>query len=195
MDTAETHKDLPVLTFATVDQWEEWLAASHTQTTGVWIKFAKKASGHTTVTYIEARDTALMYGWVDGLVNAYDEKFYVTRFMSRRPKSTWSKINKGVAEQLIKEGKMQPAGLKEVERAKADGRWDAAYDPQSSMEVSDEFSQALDKNPAAAEQFAAISKANRYAFLYRLHHAKRAETKVSLIERFVEMLAAGETFH
>jgi uncharacterized protein YdeI (YjbR/CyaY-like superfamily) len=158
----------------------------------VWIKFAKKASGIDTVLYAEALDVALGYGWIDGQAAPIDEHWYAQRFTPRRARSKWSKRNVEKATELIERGEMKPAGLAEVERAKADGRWDAAYASPSKIEVPDDLRAALDANPKAAEFFETLSKTNRYAILYRIHDAKRPETRARRIEQFVAMCERGE---
>jgi uncharacterized protein YdeI (YjbR/CyaY-like superfamily) len=162
----------------------------------VWIEFAKKGSGVASVTYAEAVEVALMYGWIDGKVRkSPEEGFYMQRFTPRRPRSKWSQINRSRAEALIESGRMKPAGLAEVERARADGRWDDAYPPPSRIEVPSDLQRALDAVPAAAARFASLDSQNRYAILYRLHDVKRAETRAARIREFVEMLARGEKLH
>lgn len=191
----EIYKSHHILPFATQQEWLDWLEEHHNSAKGLWVKFAKKASGIPSITYEEAREAAIMYGWIDGLKNGIDENYYTLRFMPRLPKSGWSKINTDIAEQLINDGKMRPAGLEQVEKARADGRWEAAYHSQSTMEVPDDLREALQKNPAAEEFFATISKSNRYAILYRLHTAKKAETRAARLEKCIDMLNAGEVFH
>jgi uncharacterized protein YdeI (YjbR/CyaY-like superfamily) len=188
--------DLEVLPFATAADWEAWLREHHeTVTAGVWIRFARKGSGIPTVTYREALEVALRFGWIDGQARAHDESWYLQRFTPRRARSIWSKRNRDFATALIEAGAMEPAGLREVERAKADGRWDAAYDAPSTATVPDDLQAALDGNPAAAEFFAGLDGQNRYAILHRVQTAKRAETRARRIEKFVAMLAAGEKIH
>jgi len=185
-----------VLPFASAEEWEAWLGANHDSTpAGVWIKFARKASGIPTVTYMEALHAALCYGWIDGQARSFDERFYLQRFTPRRARSIWSKRNVGFATDLIASGRMQPAGLREVERAKADGRWQAAYDGPKAATVPDDLRAALDANPAAAEFFAGLKGQNRYAILHRVQTARRPETRARRIETFVAMLARGETLH
>lgn len=191
----ETHKDLPLLYFASYQEWLDWLAANHDKYDAVWIKFAKKASGVPSITYEEAREGALIYGWIDGVKNALDEKFYTLRFTPRRKKSIWSKINREIVEDLIKKGKMKASGLEEVEKAKSDGRWDAAYDSPSNIQVPEDFQKALDAHPKAKEFFGTVNKTNRYAFLYRIHTAKRKETRGERIQKFIQMLEGGEVFY
>jgi uncharacterized protein YdeI (YjbR/CyaY-like superfamily) len=187
--------ELEIRPFATAAEWEAWLREHHETVPGVWIKFAKKASGLPTVTYLEALRTALRYGWIDGQARSVDDAFYVQRFTPRRARSIWSKRNRDFATALIEAGEMEPAGLAEVERAKADGRWDAAYDAPSTASVPEDLQAALDADPAAAEFFAGLDAQNRYAILHRVQTAKKAETRARRIERFVAMLAAGEKLY
>jgi uncharacterized protein YdeI (YjbR/CyaY-like superfamily) len=183
------------LPFASRQEWEAWLASEHTRAEGVWIKFAKTGSGIPTVTYAEAVEVALSYGWIDGQAKGLDERFHLQRFTPRRPRSRWSKINRARAEALIASGRMRPAGLAEVDRAKADGRWDAAYDSPSTATVPGDFQSALDADPAARAFFATLNSRNRYAILHRIQEAKRPETRERRIQRFVEMLRNGETLY
>ena len=187
--------DLPVIAFASREEFAAWLDEHHERPDGLWIKFAKKASGIPTVVYAEALEVALCHGWIDGQVAKFDDRHYLQRFTPRRARSKWSKINRDRATALIESGAMKPAGLAEVERAKADGRWDAAYDAPSRATVPDDLQRALDANPAAAEFFATLSGSNRYAVLYRIQDAKRPETRARRIEKFVAMLARGEKLH
>ncbi|MDQ4091231.1 MAG: YdeI/OmpD-associated family protein [Actinomycetota bacterium] len=181
----------PVIAFESQSAWEDWLAEHHATSGGVWVKVAKKASGIPTVTHAEALESALCYGWIDGQRNSFDDQWFLQRFTPRRSRSKWSRINRGKAEQLIGEGRMQPAGMREVERARADGRWDAAYDPPSTAAVPDDLQRALDDNPAAASFFATLNSQNRCAILYQIQDAKRPETRTRRIERFVAMLNEG----
>jgi uncharacterized protein YdeI (YjbR/CyaY-like superfamily) len=187
--------ELETRAFASADDWEAWLREHHDTAPGVWIRFARKGAGVPTVTYMEALHAALCFGWIDGQARGLDDAFYLQRFTPRRARSIWSKRNRDFATALIESGRMQPAGLREVERAKADGRWDAAYDAPSTATVPDDLQAALDANPAAAEFFAGLSSQNRYAVLHRIQTAKRPETRARRIEKFVAMLAAGETLH
>jgi uncharacterized protein YdeI (YjbR/CyaY-like superfamily) len=187
--------DLPILAFASPAEWEAWLDEHHASSDGVWVKFAKKAAGIPTVVYAEALEVALCHGWIDGQVKRFDEDWYLQRFTPRRARSRWSQINRDKAEALIAAGRMRPAGLAEVERARADGRWDAAYASPSAITVPDDLRAALDADPAAREAFAGLSSQNRYAILYRVHDAKRPETRARRIARFVAMLAEGRTPH
>jgi len=183
------------LPFATQEDWRAWLAEHHADSDGVWIKFAKKGSGVPTVVYAEAIEVALTYGWIDGQVKAIDEQHYRQRFTPRRARSRWSKINRAKAEKLIAAGAMQPAGLAEVERAKADGRWKRAYDSPTTAVVPDDLRAALDASPAASALFDELDGNNRYAILYRVQEAKRPDTRARRIEQFVAMLERGETIH
>ncbi|MEA2384691.1 MAG: hypothetical protein QOH72_4662 [Solirubrobacteraceae bacterium] len=187
--------ELETRAFASAEEWEAWLREHHDSTRGVWIKFARKGSGIPTVTYMEALHAALCFGWIDGQARGGDDSFYLQRFTPRRARSIWSKRNRDFVTALIESGRMQPAGLREVERAKADGRWDAAYDAPSTAAVPDDLQAALDANPAAAELFAGLKSRNRYAILHRVQTAKKPETRARRIEQFVAMLARGETLY
>jgi uncharacterized protein YdeI (YjbR/CyaY-like superfamily) len=187
--------ELETRAFADAEEWEAWLRAHHDTAPGVWIKFARKGSGIPTVTYMEALHAALCFGWIDGQARGGDESFYVQRFTPRRARSIWSKRNVKFATELIESGRMQPAGLREVERAKADGRWDAAYDAPSTATVPDDLRAALDAEPEAAAFFATLKGQNRYAILHRVQTAKKPETRARRIETFVAMLKRGETLH
>ncbi|HEX4807050.1 MAG TPA: YdeI/OmpD-associated family protein [Conexibacter sp.] len=187
--------ELPILPFASAAAWAAWLEAEHARAAGVWLQLAKKDSGIATVTYAEALDVALCFGWIDGQVRRFDAAFYLQRFTPRKRGSRWSKINVGHAERLIAAGRMRPAGLAQVEAARADGRWQDAYHGQRSAAVPPDLQAALDANPAAAAFFATLRGANRYAILYRVQDAKRPQTRARRIERFVTMLARGETLH
>ncbi len=181
----------PVIPFESQAAWEAWLAEEHAKASGVWVKIAKKASGVPSVTFAEALESALCHGWIDGQRNRFDDQWFLQRFTPRRRRSNWSKVNRAKVERLIADGRMRPAGLREVERARADGRWDAAYDAPSVATVPEDLQRALDENPAAAAFFATLNKQNRFAILYRVHDAKRPETRARRIERFVAMLSEG----
>ena len=185
--TART--DLPILAFATHGAWEAWLDEHHAASEGLWLKIAKKGSGIETVSYPEALEVALCYGWIDGQKASFDDRYWLQRFTPRRSRSKWSKVNRQKATELIERGAMKPAGLREVERAKADGRWDAAYDAQSTATVPDDLRRELEKNDAAREFFQTLNSANRYAILYQIGDAKKPETRARRIEKFVAMLA------
>jgi uncharacterized protein YdeI (YjbR/CyaY-like superfamily) len=187
--------DLPVRAFASQADFEAWLEAEHESAPGVWIRIAKKASGIPTVSPAEAIESCLCFGWIDGKRISSDEATFLQRYTPRRSRSKWSKINRDTALRLLEEGRMRPRGLAEVERAKADGRWDAAYDSPRTMAVPEDLQAALDADPKAAEAFAGLSGTNRYAILFRVHDAKRAETRERRIRQFVEMLARGETLY
>jgi uncharacterized protein YdeI (YjbR/CyaY-like superfamily) len=191
----EIYKGQPVVECQTVEQWRDWLERNHHSVPSVWLKFAKKGSGAATVTYEEARDTAIAFGWIDGLINKLDDRYYLTRFTPRKTKSVWSKVNCAVAEQLIAEGAMHPAGLAHVDAAKADGRWDRAYDGGSTMVMSEDFQAALQASKAAKEFYDSLSAANRYSFLYRIQTSKTPEKRAANIAKFIEMLEQGHCFH
>ena len=184
-----------MIAFASDAEWERWLEDNHADSDGVWIKMAKKGTGIDSVRYPEVLDIAICFGWIDARREALDDRYFLQRFTPRRARSRWSRINREKAERLIAEGRMRPAGLAEVERAKADGRWEAAYEGQRSMPVPDDLQRELDARPEAAEFFAGLSSQNRYAILYRLQEAKRPETRARRLEKFVAMLEAGETIY
>ncbi|MFJ8961415.1 YdeI family protein [Lentzea sp. NPDC102401] len=176
-------------------EFDAWLHENGANETELWLKYAKKGSGIKTITYGEALDVALCHGWIDGLTRSVDETWYSQRWTPRRPKSKWSKRNCGKVEELIAAGKMLPAGLNEIEKAKADGRWDAAYAGPATIEVPDDLTAALDANPKAAEFFKTLNSQNRYAVLLRIHDAKRPETRQKRIAQFVDMLAEGRKLY
>jgi uncharacterized protein YdeI (YjbR/CyaY-like superfamily) len=186
--------DLPIKLFKTEAAWETWLAANG-DAPGVWLKIAKKDTGATSVSYSEALDVALCHGWIDGLKRSCDAQYFLQRFTPRKAKSLWSKLNIARVEKLVDAGRMQPAGLREVEAAKVDGRWDAAYQSASVMDVPPEFAAALAKNAKARKAFEALDRTNRYAFCWRVHTAKKPETKAARVEKFVAMLLRGEKIH
>ncbi len=185
--------DLPVKTFKSAKAWETWLAKQHAKSDGLWLQLAKKDSGIASATYAEAVEVALCYGWIDGLKRPLDDIYWIQRFTPRRPRSRWSAINKAKVEALIEAGRMRPAGLREVDAARADGRWEASYPGAATMQVPEDFAVALAKRPKARAAFEALSRTNRYAFLFRVHDAKRPETRARRIAQFVEMLTRGET--
>jgi uncharacterized protein YdeI (YjbR/CyaY-like superfamily) len=190
-----TKQDLQILTFADQHAWEQWLEANHQASTGVWLKLAKKDAPAATVTYAEALEEAIRYGWIDAQKASLDESFWLQRFTPRGPRSKWSQINREKAERLIAENRMAPAGLAQVAAAKADGRWDAAYEPQSRAFIPEDFQRALDENPAANEFFATLKGANRYAVLYRIRDAKKPETRARRIAKYIAMLNDRKTIH
>jgi uncharacterized protein YdeI (YjbR/CyaY-like superfamily) len=187
--------DLPILLFDTPADLEAWLEEHHAEPEGFWLKVAKKGSGKQSVTYAEALELALCFGWIDSQKRGHDERFFLQRFTPRRPRGHWSRINRDRAEQLLAEGKVRAAGLAEIEAAKADGRWDAAYEGQRTAGVPDDLQRELDANPAAREFFAGLDSANRYAILYRLAEAKKPETRERRLRKFVAMLERGERIH
>lgn len=187
--------DLPILPFASKKRWGDWLARQHDKSTGMWLKIAKKDSGISSVTYDEALDVALCYGWIDGQKKGFDDKYWLQKFTPRGPKSIWSKINTEKVEKLIASGEIKPAGLKAIEAAKQDGRWDAAYASQKNITVPEDFQAALNKNKKAKTFFSTLKSAERYSFLFRIHHAKKPETRAKRIQEFVEMLGRGEKLY
>jgi uncharacterized protein YdeI (YjbR/CyaY-like superfamily) len=183
------------LTFATPAEWEAWLERNHAEADEAWLRIARKASRHETVTHAEAVDVALCFGWIDAVRHKGDDDFFLQRFTPRRPRSRWSKRNREKVDALTRAGRMREAGLREVEAAKADGRWDAAYEGQRTMPVPDDLERELDARPEAAAFFACLDSSNRYAILYRLHDAKRPETRARRLAKFVSMLESGETLY
>ncbi len=175
--------------------WESWLETNADSSPGVWLAIPKKGSGRSSPTYAEALDIALCFGWIDGQKAPLDDAFFLQRFTPRGPRSIWSERNREHVARLAAAGRMRPAGLAEVERAKADGRWDAAYAGQASAQVPDDLRAALDAEPAAAALFAELDATNRYAILFRIGNVKRAETRARKIAEYVAMLARGETLH
>jgi uncharacterized protein YdeI (YjbR/CyaY-like superfamily) len=190
-----TKAELPILQFDSQADWSSWLERHHKNSRGAWLKLAKKASGVTTVTHAEALEEALCYGWIDGQSASLDESFYLIRFTPRRPRSKWSQLNREKVEQLMTAGRMKRAGLAQVEAAKDDGRWEAAYPPASAAAVPPDLQRALDENPEAKAFFETLSGANRYAIIYRVHDAKRAETRARRVSDYVAMLAKHQTLH
>jgi uncharacterized protein YdeI (YjbR/CyaY-like superfamily) len=188
-------KDLPIVEFPDRITWERWLEEHHESSGGVWLKIAKKDSGATTVSYPEALEEAIRCGWIDGQKGAHDDSFWLQRCGPRGPRSKWSEINRRKATELIEQGRMRPAGVAQVERAKRDGRWEVAYAPQSTVTVPDDFQRALDAHPRANEFFATLKRSERYSFLYRIYDAKRPETRARRIGEYVAMLAEGKTIH
>jgi uncharacterized protein YdeI (YjbR/CyaY-like superfamily) len=191
----ELFKDSPVLLFTSQQDWHGWLEENHDKHQGLWLKHAKKSSGKQSVSYGEALEEALCYGWIDSQKQAYDNEYYLQKFTPRGPRSVWSKINVAKVEMLIRSGKMQPAGLAAIASAKQDGRWDAAYDSQSSSEIPEDFLAELNKNPKAKHFFGTLNKANMYAFTWRIQTAKKPETRKARMAKFIEMLSRGEKLH
>ena len=190
-----TDAELLVLAFRSAVEWEDWLDAEHERSAGVWLKIAKRNAAIPTVSYVEALDAALCFGWIDGQKRALDEDYWLQRFTPRKPGSRWSKINTEKAGALIAAGLMRQGGLREVELAKSDGRWDQAYSGQRTITVPDDLRAALDASPLAAEFFETISSVNRYAILYRIGTVKRPETRARKIAHYVQMLAERKTLH
>ena len=187
--------ELPILLFRVPPDLEAWLEENHDDSQGFWLKVAKKGSGEVSVTYAEALELALCFGWIDSQKRGLDEKFFLQRFTPRRPRGRWSRINRDKAEALLAAGAMRPAGLAEVEAARADGRWEAAYEGQRTAGVPDDLRRALGASPAAAEFFATLDSANRYAVIYRLDEARKPETRERRLRKFVAMLERGEKLH
>jgi uncharacterized protein YdeI (YjbR/CyaY-like superfamily) len=187
--------DLPILLFASRAELEVWLGANHADSAGLWLKIAKKGSDVESVSYAEALELALCFGWIDSQKRGFNERFFLQRFTPRRPRGKWSRINREKAEALIASKAMRPAGLVQVEAAKADGRWEAAYAGQRTAEVPEDLQRELDRSAAAREFFATLDSANRYAILYRLQDAKKAETRERRLRKFVAMLERGEKIH
>lgn len=187
--------DLPVILFEQPDSWVDWLDENHASSPGIWLKLAKKATNIQSISYGEALEVALCFGWIDSQKKGYDDQFWLQKFTPRRAKSKWSKVNRQKAEQLIAKDQMKPAGLREVEAAKQDGRWDAAYDSPSTSRVADDFQAELDKNPEAKAFFSTLDSRNRYAILYRIQTAKKAETRAKRIQEFITMLENKEKLY
>ncbi len=187
--------ELPILLFATPAELEAWLEENHAGCDGIWLKIAKKGAPEPSVTYAEALELALCFGWIDSQKRGHDETHFLQRFTPRRPRGKWSRINREKAEALIATGEMRPTGMAEVKAAKADGRWDAAYEGQRTAKVPDDLQRQLDASPKAAEFFASLDSANRYAIIYRLNDAKKPETRERRLRKFVAMLERGEKIH
>jgi uncharacterized protein YdeI (YjbR/CyaY-like superfamily) len=185
----------PVRSFATRDAWEAWLADQHASSSGVWLKLAKKGSGFESISRADALEVALCYGWIDGQADSFDDDHWLQRFTPRTPRSKWSRINREKAMQLIETGAMKPAGLREIERAKADGRWAAAYEPPSTAAIPDDLQGELAKSDRAREFFATLDSRNRYAILHRIQDAKRPETRARRIAKYVAMLNEGKKIY
>lgn len=186
---------LPVLSFATQQDWEAWLEEHHADTRGIWLKIAKKETGIPSVSYPEALEGALCYGWIDGQKASHDEHYWLQKFTPRSPKSIWSQVNCEKATALTASGRMRPAGMHQVERAKADGRWEAAYDSQSTIAIPEDFQHELDANPQANAFFQTLNSANRYAILFRIQTAKKMETRATRIRTFIDMLTNQQKLH
>ncbi|NIE55428.1 MULTISPECIES: YdeI/OmpD-associated family protein [unclassified Burkholderia] len=183
------------LTFTSQAEWENWLEQNGTTSAGAWLRLAKKGTGQRTVTYEQALESALCHGWIDGQKRTESEQYWLQRFTPRSAKSIWSKLNTDRAEALIAAGRMRPPGLCEIEKARKDGRWQAAYTSASNSIVPDDLQAALDANPEARKFFATLNSRNRYAILFRIQNAKKPETRARKIREFIDMLNRGETIH
>lgn len=190
-----TKSTFPIKAFKSPDIFQTWLEKNHDKSTGIWMKIYKKDSGVKTITYAEALEVALCFGWIDGQKQAFDETCWLQKFCPRTAKSIWSKINIGHVERLIQNGKMQPAGLKAIDSAKADGRWEKAYDSPSKMTIPEDFLKALSKNKKAATFFKTLNKTNLYSIGFQLQTAKKQETREKRMKIIIEKLAKGEKFH
>ncbi len=186
-----TKPDLPIAHFESPEAWQSWLETHHGDSDGLWLKIAKAGRGVRSVSYAQALDVALCFGWIDGQKGKLDDEYWLQRFTPRKPGGKWSKINTEKATELIAQGRMRPPGLREVEQAKADGRWQAAYDSQSRASVPEDLQRKLDGNPAARDFFATLDSHSRYVILYRIHNAS-PRTRAKRIDEFVDMLAAGK---
>jgi len=185
----------PVLHFPDARRWRSWLARNHRSPDGVWLKLAKKGAAERSVSYAEALDEALCFGWIDGQKKSHDQDVFLQKFTPRRSRSIWSKRNIEHCERLAAAGKMEPAGQAEIDRAKADGRWGQAYDPPSRAEPPEDLQRALARNRPARKFFETLDRTNRYAILWRLQTAKRPETRARRVETFVQMLTEGRKIH
>jgi uncharacterized protein YdeI (YjbR/CyaY-like superfamily) len=187
--------DLPIIPFASQQIWEQWLEQNHAISKGIWLQMFKKNSGIASVNYAQALDVALCYGWIDGQLKPIDSLSYMQRFTPRRPRSIWSKRNIEHIDRLINEGRMRPAGLKEAEAAKADGRWEVAYDGQGTMSLPADFLEELTKHKNALAFYESLNKANKYAIAWRIQTAKRPETREKRMKEILEMLMREEKYH
>jgi uncharacterized protein YdeI (YjbR/CyaY-like superfamily) len=188
-------RDLPVIAFSSQQAFDVWLTSQPVECRGLWLKIAKKSSGIASISRAEAVDSALCHGWIDGQLDGFDGNYWLIRFTPRQSTSKWSEINRVRAQELVALGRMRPAGLKEIERAKKDGRWDAAYAAQSTAQVPDDLGRALAKSKKAKAFFETLDSKNRFAILYRVHSAKKPETRAARIAKFVAMLVEGKTLY
>lgn len=191
----ETLKDLPIIAFQSQEEWRAWLATQHTQSPGLWIRLYKKGSTQPSITYAEALDEALCYGWIDSTKNKYDADSFLQRFSPRKTRSIWSKVNREHVARLIETGKMQPAGLLAIEDAKRNGQWEAAYDSPSQSTVPEDLQAALDQHPEAKAFFEGLNKTNRYAFCFRIQTAKKPETRARRVAWAIDLLLRQEKLH
>jgi uncharacterized protein YdeI (YjbR/CyaY-like superfamily) len=192
---AKARRELPVIAFKSQQAWDAWLSSQPAQSKGLWLKLAKKSAGAASVSRAEAVDTALCHGWIDGQLDSFDDKYWLIRFTPRQSRSMWSEKNRARALELVELGRMEPAGLNEIERAKKDGRWNTAYAAQSTAQVPDDLRAALAKNKKAKSFFETLDSRNRYAILHRTHNAKKPATRIARIEKFVAMLIEGKTIY
>ncbi|MFG3044524.1 YdeI family protein [Streptomyces sp. NPDC048241] len=188
-------QDLEIVAFESAEAFETWLGENHAASPGIWLKLRKKGAGIVALDYAQALDVALCHGWIDGQKGKFDDEWWLQRFTPRTPRSRWSKVNRDKVAALTEQGRMRPPGQAEVDRAKADGRWEAAYAGSRTATVPDDLAAALTADPAAAEFFETLDRQNRYAILYRVQDAKKPETRARRIEKFVAMLAKGEKPH
>ncbi len=187
--------ELPIKLFKNPGEWDQWLDKNHATSSGIWMRIAKKGTGITSVSYDQALEVALCYGWIDGQKKSYDESSWRQKFTPRGAKSIWSRINREKAETLTKNGKMKPAGLLAIDSAKQDGRWEGAYDSQGRSTIPDDLQAALDRSPEAKAFFATLNSVNRYAILFRVQTAKKPETRARRIQEFIAMLERHEKVH
>jgi uncharacterized protein YdeI (YjbR/CyaY-like superfamily) len=192
---AKLRRDLPIVAFKSRQAFDAWLTSQRADSRGLWLKIARKSSGIASVSRDEAVDTALCHGWIDGQLDSFDGDYWLISFTPRQSTSIWSEKNRARALELVKLGVMRASGLREIDRAKADGRWERAYAAASTAKVPDDLRAALARNKKAAAFFETLDARNRYAILYRTHNAKKAETRAARIAKFIAMLAAGETIH
>lgn len=192
MATPQPHE---IFEFKSPGEWEQWLAENYSKQEGLWLKIAKKGTGVTTVTYLQALEVALCYGWIDGQIKSVDSIYFVQKFTPRRPKSLWSKINTKRVEQLISEGRMKAPGYEQIERAKADGRWEKAYGSSSNLAPPEDLLSALSKNKPAEEFYKTLNKTNLFAIYYRIETSKRPETREKRIREIIEMLSKGKKLY
>jgi uncharacterized protein YdeI (YjbR/CyaY-like superfamily) len=193
--TGMSRSELPTKLFKNQSAWESWIVGNSTLSTGIWLRIAKKASGLESVSYPEALEVALCYGWIDGQKKPFDETSWCQRFGPRGPRSIWSKINRSKAEELIRQGRMQRSGLVAIEKAKENGQWENAYDSQKTAAPAKDFEKALKGSPKAKAFFKTLNRQNRYAILFRIHNVKKQETREKRIEKFIQMLERHEKLY
>jgi len=187
--------EFPVIAFQSQNKWRSWLSKKHSLADGIWLRLYKKDSGIKSINHDEALDEALCYGWIDGQAKSLDEESYLQKFTPRRKRSLWSKRNREKVEQLIKDGKMHSSGLKEIDTAKSDGRWEMAYDSPKNMKIPDDFLKELSKKPEALAFFNTLNKTNKFSIGWRLQTAKKPETREKRIKTIIEMMQQGKKFH